>query len=358
MTITIENLEKSFGNFHALKNINLQFQHNRLTSLLGPSGCGKTTLLRIIAGLEFADSGKILFADKDVTRTSAARRGVGFVFQHYALFQNMTVFDNVAFGLQVKPRRERPSKEKIREKVTALLKLVKLDWLANAYPNQLSGGQRQRVALARSLAVQPKVLLLDEPFGALDAQVRKELRRWLRDLHQELNVTGIFVTHDQDEALDISDHIVVMNQGKIEQIDEPNNIYHAPQTAFVTQFVGDVNVFHGHIDQGNLVVGEFSHKIDPRRNATTTIENQSATAYIRPYELTLSRRADNALASGKITHINAIGFIVRIEIESAQSEQPIEVILTQTDYAEAQYKLGEPVYLVPDKLNLFQQMNI
>ncbi|AAU37868.1 MULTISPECIES: sulfate/molybdate ABC transporter ATP-binding protein [Basfia] len=358
MSIKIENLEKHFGSFHALKNINLQFKQNQLTALLGPSGCGKTTLLRIIAGLEFADSGKILFEHRDVTDLSAKDRGVGFVFQHYALFQNMTVYDNVAFGLRVKPRKERPSKEEIQQKVTALLKLVKLDWLANAYPNQLSGGQRQRIALARSLAVQPKVLLLDEPFGALDAQVRKELRRWLRDLHQELNVTSIFVTHDQDEALDVSDRIVVMNQGQIEQIDEPNQIYHAPQTPFVTQFVGDVNVFHGHIDEGNLVIGEFSHKIDPATNTTQPVNNQSATAYIRPYELTISRHADNALATGKITHINAIGFIVRIEIESAQSDQPIEVILTKAAYSQSQYKVNEQIYLVPDKLNLFQQMNI
>ncbi|PJG84180.1 sulfate/molybdate ABC transporter ATP-binding protein [Caviibacterium pharyngocola] len=358
MSIQIENLEKHFGAFHALKEINVQFKQNQLTALLGPSGCGKTTLLRIIAGLEFADSGKILFENNDVTALSADKRGVGFVFQHYALFQNMTVFENVAFGLQVKPRKFRPSKEEIHEKVTALLQLVKLDWLANAYPNQLSGGQRQRVALARSLAVQPKVLLLDEPFGALDAQVRKELRRWLRDLHQELNVTSIFVTHDQDEALDVSDRIVVMNKGQIEQIDEPTQIYHSPQTPFVTQFVGDVNVFHGHIDQGNLVVGEFSHRIDPNTNHTVPVENQSATAYIRPYELTLSRAADNALAAGIITHINAIGFIVRIEIESRQSEQPIEVILTKESYMQSQYRIGEQVYLVPDKLNLFQQMNI
>ena len=203
MSIRIENLEKHFGSFHALKNINLQFRQNQLTSLLGPSGCGKTTLLRIIAGLEFADSGRILFEERDVTNLSAKDRGVGFVFQNYALFQNMTVFDNIAFGLRVKPRKTRPSEAKIHEKVTALLKLIELEWLAQAYPNQLSGGQRQRVALARSLAVQPKVLLLDEPFGALDAQVRKTLRRWLRDLHQELNVTSIFVTHDQDEALDV-----------------------------------------------------------------------------------------------------------------------------------------------------------
>ncbi|WP_109077208.1 sulfate/molybdate ABC transporter ATP-binding protein [Aggregatibacter kilianii] len=358
MSITLTNLEKHFGSYHALKNINLSFPNHRLTALLGPSGCGKTTLLRIIAGLEFSDSGQILFGERDVTRVSAAERGVGFVFQHYALFQNMTVFDNVAFGLQVKARKERPGKEEIREKVTALLKLVKLEWLARAYPNQLSGGQKQRIALARSLAVQPKVLLLDEPFGALDAQVRKELRRWLRDLQQELKVTSIFVTHDQDEALDMSDRIVVMNQGQIEQVDEPNQIYHAPQTPFVTQFVGDVNVFHGHVERGNLVVGEFAHNLQAHSNATKAVENQSATVYIRPYELTLSRHAENALATGKISHINAIGFIVRVEVDSPQSEQPIEVILTKNNYLQAQYQLGEQVYLVPDKLNLFQEMNI
>ena len=358
MTIKIQQLNKHFGQFHALKDINLSFPENQLTALLGPSGCGKTTLLRIIAGLEFADNGHIWFGEKEVTQLSAAERGVGFVFQHYALFQNMTVFDNVAFGLTVKPRRERPSAEEIREKVTALLKLVKLEWLADRYPNQLSGGQKQRIALARSLAVQPKVLLLDEPFGALDAQVRKELRRWLRELQHELNVTSIFVTHDQDEALDMSDRIVVMNKGQVEQIDEPSQIYHAPQTPFVTQFVGDVNVFHGHIDHGNLVIGEFAHNLQTHSNATHAVNNQSATAYIRPYELTLSRESHNALASGTIRHINAIGFIVRIEVESSQTEQPIEVILTKENYLNAQYKIGEQVYLVPDKLNLFQEMNI
>ncbi|TDQ58967.1 sulfate transport system ATP-binding protein [Mesocricetibacter intestinalis] len=357
MSIRIENLEKYFAGFHALKNINLTFGQNQLTALLGPSGCGKTTLLRTIAGLEFADSGNIYFGDKKVTALSAAQRNVGFVFQHYALFPNMNVFDNIAFGLQVKPRRLRPEKEKIRQKVTALLALVELSHLAAAYPNQLSGGQRQRVALARSLAVEPQVLLLDEPFGALDAQVRKTLRRWLRDLHLELKVTSVFVTHDQEEALDVSDRIVVMNRGSIEQSDQPERIYHSPQTPFVTQFVGDVNVFHGHIDQGNLVVGEFAHRFN-NTNQTQAIDNQSATAYIRPYELTLSRSAENALASGRIVHINAIGFIVRIEIESRQSEQPIEVILTKNDYLQQKYQVKDLVYLVPDKLNLFQQMNI
>ncbi|MCW9699564.1 sulfate/molybdate ABC transporter ATP-binding protein [Avibacterium sp. 20-129] len=358
MSIKVEQLEKHFGKFHALQNIHLQCEQNQLTALLGPSGCGKTTLLRIIAGLEFADQGRILFNNQDVTHLSAKQRQVGFVFQHYALFQNMTVFDNVAFGLQVKPRKTRPTREKITQKVTALLQLVELAHLAHRYPHQLSGGQRQRIALARALAVEPKVLLLDEPFGALDAQVRKSLRRWLRDLHQELTITSLFVTHDQDEALDVSDRIVVMNKGKIEQVDVPNKIYHAPQTPFVTQFVGDVNVFHGHIDQGKLVVGEFSHHLNSAANTPTPVENQSATAYIRPYELTLSRQNQNALASGIITHINAIGFIVRIEIQSEQSEQPIEVILTQQAYLKEKYQVNDQVYLVPDKLNLFQQMNI
>ena len=192
----------------------------------------------------------------------------------------------------------------------------------------------------------------------MDAQVRKELRRWLRELQHELNVTSIFVTHDQDEALDMSDRIVVMNKGQVEQIDEPSQIYHAPQTPFVTQFVGDVNMFHGHIDQGNLVIGEFAHNLQTHSNATHAVNNQSATAYIRPYELTLSRESHNALASGTIRHINAIGFIVRIEVESSQTEQPIEVILTKENYLNAQYKIGDQVYLVPDKLNLFQEMNI
>lgn len=356
MSIRIENLNKYFGQFHALKQINIHFPDGALTALLGPSGCGKTTLLRIIAGLEQADSGKIWFDDQAVEQKNAKQRQVGFVFQHYALFNNMSVFDNVAFGLQVQPRRLRLPAEQIREKVMSLLTLVKLPHLANAYPNQLSGGQRQRVALARALAVEPKVLLLDEPFSALDAQVRKELRRWLRDLQQELNITSIFVTHDQDEALDVSDRVVVMNQGEIEQADSPEQIYHSPQTPFVTGFVGDVNVFHGHIERDHLVVGDFAHHLADKHQPP--LANHSATAYIRPYELTLSRQRENALATGKISHINTIGFIVRIEVESQQSEQPIEVILTKESYQHAQYRLGEQVYLIPDRLNLFQQMNI
>lgn len=211
MSIDIRHIRKTFGDFVALDDVSLDIGSGELLALLGPSGCGKTTLLRIIAGLEVPDSGQILFHGEDATDRHVRERQVGFVFQHYALFRHMTVFDNVAFGLNVRPRASRPPKEAIRDKVMQLLKLVQLDWLADAYPSQLSGGQRQRIALARSLAVEPKVLLLDEPFGALDAKVRKELRRWLRHLHDEMHITSVFVTHDQEEALEVSDRVVVMN---------------------------------------------------------------------------------------------------------------------------------------------------
>lgn len=231
MSITIQNLNKKrFGNFHALKNINLNVPAGKLVSLLGPSGCGKTTLLRIIAGLENADGGQILFDGQDVTAKHVRERKVGFVFQHYALFRHMNVFDNVAFGLTVLPKPERPSKGQIRAKVEELLKLVQLSHLAKSYPHQLSGGQRQRIALARALAVEPKLLLLDEPFGALDAKVRKELRTWLRDIHHNLGVTSILVTHDQEEALEVSDEIVVMNHGKSNKPAVPKPFTANPKT--------------------------------------------------------------------------------------------------------------------------------
>ncbi len=240
MSIAIQNISKHFGSFHALDNIGLDIGSGELLALLGPSGCGKTTLLRIIAGLETADTGNILFSGEDATDKHVRERGVGFVFQHYALFRHMTVADNVAFGLRVKPRRERPSEKQIQAKVHELLSLVQLDWLADRYPSQLSGGQRQRIALARALAVEPQVLLLDEPFGALDAQVRKELRRWLRRLHDELHVTSIFVTHDQEEALEVADRVVLMNHGRIEQVGSPREVWEHPATPFVASFLGGV----------------------------------------------------------------------------------------------------------------------
>src|SRR5574343_630577 len=233
MSIEIRNIRKQFGDFQALRDVSLHIDSGELIALLGPSGCGKTTLLRIIAGLETPDSGSIHFSGEDTTDVHVRDRNVGFVFQHYALFRHMTVFENVAFGLRVKPRSERPSEAQIKKKVMDLLTLVQLDWLAERYPSQLSGGQRQRIALARALAVEPKVLLLDEPFGALDAKVRKELRRWLRRLNDDMHITSIFVTHDQEEALEVADRVVLMNQGVVEQVGTPQDVWDHPDTPFV-----------------------------------------------------------------------------------------------------------------------------
>lgn len=244
MSIALHNISKHFGSFTALHNITLDIPEGELVALLGPSGCGKTTLLRIIAGLETADQGHVFLQGDEVTDKPIKNRQIGFVFQHYALFRHMTVFDNIAFGLRVKPRKQRPSETLIKDKVHSLLNLVQLDWLADRFPDQLSGGQRQRIALARALAVEPTVLLLDEPFGALDASVRKDLRLWLRHLHQELNVTSIFVTHDQEEAMEVASQIVVLNHGKIEQKGTPNDIYDHPGNEFVSRFIGHTNVFH------------------------------------------------------------------------------------------------------------------
>jgi len=244
MSIEVSNVSKQFNQFRALNEIDLNIASGELVALLGPSGCGKTTLLRIIAGLETPDSGRIVFHGEDVSGRDVRDRNVGFVFQHYALFRHMTVFDNVAFGLRMKPKRERPSEQVIAAKVHELLTMVQLDWLADRYPEQLSGGQRQRIALARALAVEPKILLLDEPFGALDAKVRKELRRWLARLHEEINLTSVFVTHDQEEAMEVADRIVVMNKGVIEQIGAPGEVYEQPASDFVYHFLGDSNHLH------------------------------------------------------------------------------------------------------------------
>lgn len=247
MCIQVTNITKRFGNFSVLQNVSLEVKSGELLALLGPSGSGKTTLLRIIAGLEQPETGCILLNKKEATNRNPAQRRVGFVFQHYALFRHMTVFENVAFGLKVRPRRARPSKIEIHRKVMELLKLVQLESQAGHYPSQLSGGQRQRIALARALAVEPEILLLDEPFGALDANVRRELRRWLRRLHDELHVSSVFVTHDQEEALEIADRVAIMNAGKIEQVGTPTEVYERPANSFVYDFLGSVNFFHGRI---------------------------------------------------------------------------------------------------------------
>ncbi|HZF82720.1 MAG TPA: sulfate ABC transporter ATP-binding protein, partial [Burkholderiaceae bacterium] len=286
MSIEIRNVNKRFGDFHALRDVSLNIDSGELFALLGPSGCGKTTLLRIIAGLETADSGSILFSGEDTTDVHVRERQVGFVFQHYALFRHMTVFENVAFGLRVKPRRERPSEAQIKEKVMSLLKLVQLDWIADRFPSQLSGGQRQRIALARALAVEPKVLLLDEPFGALDAKVRKELRRWLRHLHDELHVTSIFVTHDQEEALEVADRVVVINQGKIEQEGTPQEVWNNPASPFVYGFLGDVNLFKGRAQDGHVVLDDGTQLASS--DAAGAVDS-NAFAYVRPHELEVER---------------------------------------------------------------------
>ena len=253
MGIEVKNIKKGFGDFVALGDVSLKVNDGELVALLGPSGSGKTTLLRIIAGLEFADSGSIVIDGRAAEKMHVKERHVGFVFQHYALFRHMTVFDNVAFGLKVRPKEFRPSREEIRDRVMSLLKLVHLDQFYNRYPSQLSGGQRQRVALARSLAVEPKLLLLDEPFGALDAKVRKELRRWLRRLHDDMHITSIFVTHDQEEAMEVSDRVVVMSNGKIEQMGTPEEVYHNPTNGFIYDFLGNYNEFIGWKDEGGKV---------------------------------------------------------------------------------------------------------
>jgi sulfate/thiosulfate transport system ATP-binding protein len=330
MSIAIRNVSKAFGSFHALKDVNLDIESGELIALLGPSGCGKTTLLRIIAGLETADQGSILFSGEDTTDVHVRERNVGFVFQHYALFRHMSVFDNVAFGLRMRPKATRPSEAVIKKKVMDLLQLVQLDWLAERFPAQLSGGQRQRIALARALAVEPKVLLLDEPFGALDAKVRKELRRWLRRLHDELHVTSIFVTHDQEEALEVADRVVLMNHGVVEQVGAPQQVWEHPASPFVYGFLGDVNLFHGRAHEGEMHIGHTTHEghggVRLHSPEHADAQDAKAMAYVRPHDLAVRRYDASevqglgaaASASGivaKLVRVLVVGPIARLELE-------------------------------------------
>lgn len=286
MSIEIKGINKYFERTQVLQDISLDINSGEMLALLGPSGSGKTTLLRIIAGLEYQSSGRLSFNDKDVSRLHARDRQVGFVFQHYALFRHMSVFDNVAFGLTVLPRKQRPTAEVIKQKVDNLLEMVQLGHLGNRFPSQLSGGQRQRVALARALAVDPQILLLDEPFGALDAQVRKELRSWLRQLHEELKFTSVFVTHDQEEAMEIADRVVVMSQGRIEQVGTPNEVMREPQSRFVLEFLGEVNRIQGEVKGGRLQVGQYHWPLD-----VAPIHQGAIELYLRPWEVELSTYA-------------------------------------------------------------------
>ncbi|GAB7127887.1 sulfate/molybdate ABC transporter ATP-binding protein [Amantichitinum ursilacus] len=345
MSIEIRNIAKRFGNFTALDHINLEVKTGELLALLGPSGCGKTTLLRIIAGLEAPDDGQILFHGEDTTEKHVRERNVGFVFQHYALFRHMTVFENVAFGLRVRPKETRPSDAEIKRKVHELLNLVQLDWLADRYPAQLSGGQRQRIALARALAVEPKVLLLDEPFGALDTKVRKELRRWLRRLHDEMHITSVFVTHDQEEALEVADRVVVMNKGKIEQLGSPSDVYDKPATPFVYQFLGDVNLFQSRVHEGWAHVGDA-------RFAAPQGQTDQAVVYVRPHEIDVSREGGAGALSGVISHVRLLGATVRLEVDVA-GQDAVEVELTRERYLQGDWKVAETVYLLPREARVY-----
>ena len=339
MSIQAINITKRFGQFLALDNVDLEIPSGELVALLGPSGSGKTTLLRIIAGLEFADAGTVRFDGNDISNQSAQERRVGFVFQHYALFRHMTVFENIAFGLKVRPRQDRPSKNRIRAKVQELLKLIQLETLAQRYPSQLSGGQRQRVALARALAVEPSVMLLDEPFGALDAKVRMELRRWLRQLHDEIHVTSVFVTHDQEEALEVADRVVVMNNGRIEQVGSPEEVYNHPATPFVYNFLGNVNLFHGRIDDGKTYI----HK-----------EETGHVVYVRPHSLEIDRLPNGGSHfRARIKHINSAGPLVKVEAITEWGD-PVHVAMAQDRFRKLQLIENENVFIIPKDVRVFE----
>ncbi len=338
MSIEIRNLNKRFGATVVCDNLNLDIPSGELVALLGPSGSGKTTLLRIIAGLEVPDSGHVLFHGEDATHATVRERNVGFVFQHYALFNHMTIFENVAFGLRVRPKDRRPAEREIRAKVMELLKLVQLDWVADRYPHQLSGGQRQRIALARALAVEPKVLLLDEPFGALDAKVRKELRRWLRRLHDEMHVTSVFVTHDQDEAMEVADRIVVMNHGAIEQQGSPDQVYDHPASPFVLQFLGDVNLFHG----------RFGHAPGGA---------DAEVSYVRPHELDIVGAPEPGALPVALSQVLTVGAQTRIEFKRLDDGSYVDVEMPRNEFALLRQRLdlrnGSRVHLRARRVTRF-----
>ncbi|AHV91587.1 sulfate/molybdate ABC transporter ATP-binding protein [Bordetella holmesii] len=350
MSIEVKNLSKRFNDFRALDNVSLHIETGELVALLGPSGCGKTTLLRIIAGLESADSGSVLFSGEDATAVDVRQRQVGFVFQHYALFKHMTVFENVAFGLRVKHRSQRPSEAQIRVKVRELLQLVQLDWLADRYPAQLSGGQRQRIALARALAVEPRVLLLDEPFGALDAKVRKELRRWLRRLHDELHVASVFVTHDQEEALEVSDRVVLMNAGRIEQIGSPREVWEAPATPFVYGFLGDVNQLAGQASEGIWRHADLALPA-PGLDQPGLL---AATAYVRPHEIDVVRYAPQAPGIPvRLAHAYLAGPSAYLELTREDAATAIEAEVPEHVFRELNLKEGDALLARPRRARVF-----
>lgn len=345
VTIELRNIVKKFGGFAALDHVDLTVADGELLALLGPSGSGKTTLLRIIAGLDWPDAGEVSFNGENVLAHAASERHVGFVFQHYALFRHMTVFENVAFGLRVQPRDVRKDEASIRARVKELLDLVQLDWLASRYPSQLSGGQRQRIALARALAIEPRILLLDEPFGALDAKVRKELRQWLRSLHSEINVTSIFVTHDQEEALEVANRVVVMDKGRIEQIGTPSEVYDNPATAFVHGFIGESIVLPVEVGQGSVRLG--SNRLDIPSEGTSP---GPARLFIRRHDMQIGPAGSCSL-EGSVRQVRTFGPIQRAEIALCGGDgKTVIEIDTPRDQP---LRIGDIVGLRPRRYRIF-----
>ena len=352
MSVEVKNVTKKFGTFTALDNVSLKVESGELVALLGPSGSGKTTLLRTIAGLEFPDNAgtaQVLFYGEDVTQIPASERKAGFAFQHYALFRHMSVFENIAFGLRVRPKETRPPEEEIRIRVEKLLHLIQLEPLAKRFPSQLSGGQRQRVALARALAVEPKVLLLDEPFGALDAKVRKELRRWLRHLHDEIHITTLFVTHDQEEALEVSDRVAILRDGRIEQIGTPEEIYDHPASPFVYDFLGNVNLFSGRVKDGSMLIGETEFAAPD----TTGEVDSEAVAFVRPHDIRVTRNATGPALPAEVIRSNAAGPVANLELRRLDSGETFTVQLGKEQFQELQPKAGEQVYVELKNVKVF-----
>jgi sulfate/thiosulfate transport system ATP-binding protein len=344
MSIKALNLNKTFGTYKALDDVSLEVPDGRLVSLLGPSGSGKTTVLRILAGLEFPDpgSGKVEFHGEDVTNVSAGKRGVGFVFQHYALFKNMTVERNIAFGLSAKPRRERPDTATIQARVKELLELVQLDGLGQRYPSELSGGQRQRIALARAIASQPKVLLLDEPFGALDAKVRKDLRSWLRLFQEEIKITTVFVTHDQEEALELADQVIVMNNSRIAQVGDPQYVYDHPASPFVIEFLGNVNRFTAGV--GTSVLPAEAKNKD--------------VLYVRPHDVEILPPHHDPVEyaiHAKIQHIFSAGNYARVALERVGYHEPFEAEISRERLRELALHVGMQVFVVFRHIRVFKK---
>jgi sulfate transport system ATP-binding protein len=352
MSVEVKNVTKKFGSFTALDNVSLKVESGELVALLGPSGSGKTTLLRTIAGLEFPDNrdAQVLFHGEDVTQIPASERKAGFAFQHYALFRHLSVFENIAFGLRVRPKTTRPPEAEIRARVEKLLHLIQLDPLADRYPSQLSGGQRQRVALARALAVEPKVLLLDEPFGALDAKVRKELRRWLRQLHEEVHITTIFVTHDQEEALEVSDRVAILRAGKIEQIGTPEEIYDQPASPFVYDFLGNVNLFSGRVKDGAVIIGDTEFDAPEAGGEKDT----DAVAFVRPHDIRITREPGGQKTfAARVLRSNAAGPVANLELERVQGGGQFSAQMSKEEFQQLQPKAGEQVFVELKNVKIF-----